>query len=454
MMRMKPNWMNSVLPIAAIFSFRMLGLFMLIPVFSIYATALAGATPTLIGLALGSYGLSQGLLQMPMGLLSDRFGRKPVLTIGLILFVVGSVLGAVTDSIYGMVIARIIQGTGAIGSVLIALLADLTPDVQRTKAMAVVGATIGISFSLAMIISPGITNLFGLAGIFYFTALLASLGLILLHGVIPTPSKEPFHYDTETEPGLLKSVLKNKHLQRLNFGIFTQHFILTATFFAIPIILQQHIQQAHLSATWQFYLPLMFFSFIAMVPMIVIAERRHKIKSIFISSVFLIALSQAILSYTYQSWLSISLLLFIYFVAFNFLEASLPSLVSKQADAKSKGTGMGVYSTSQFLGLFAGGTASGFIFQTYGAQGIFLTNALIALAWIIVASFMKPYVYQTTLLIPYENTKQLTTADIAKLESLAGVSQVFVATDEDNLYLQIDRDKYVTGSAEETLYTP
>lgn len=205
---MKQPWLNRVFPIAAIFSFRMLGLFMLIPVFSVAAIHLKDATPTLIGIALGSYGLSQGLLQIPFGFLSDRFGRKPILTLGLVLFAVGSLLGAYADSIYGMIFARTLQGAGAIGSVLIALLADLTPDEQRTKAMAVIGVTIGMSFSLAMVISPALTHRFGLAGIFYLTAFLAGTGLVLLHTVIPTPKKEPFHIDNEVSPTQFKDVLK------------------------------------------------------------------------------------------------------------------------------------------------------------------------------------------------------------------------------------------------------
>ena len=273
---MNYSWSKTVFPIAAIFSFRMLGLFMLIPVFTIYAENLQGATPTLIGIALGGYGLTQGLLQIPFGMLSDKFGRKPILTIGLLLFACGSLIGALTDSIYGMIIARSMQGTAAIGSVLIALLADLTPDNQRTKAMAVIGMTIGTSFSLAMIISPAITHRFGLAGIFYLTTTLAIFGIALLHLVIPNPLKERFHADSEANPFLLKSVINSPHLQRLNLGIFCQHFILTSTFFAIPMILNQQMKEGHLTQQWHFYLPLMVSSFIFMIPFIVIAEKKKR----------------------------------------------------------------------------------------------------------------------------------------------------------------------------------
>lgn len=381
---MKSVWSKSVFPIAAIFSCRMLGLFMLIPVFTVFADKLTGATPALMGIALGAYGLSQAILQMPFGLLSDRFGRKPILTIGLVLFIAGSILGALTHSIYGMIIARTLQGTGAIGSVLIALLADLTPDNLRTKAMAVIGATIGISFSLAMVISPALTHHFGLAGIFYLTALLAAAAIVLLHGVIPTPQQERFHNESETNPSLLKTVFFNPQLQRLNAGIFFQHFVLTATFYAVPLLLRQQIATGMLHQAWQFYLPLMLLSFLFMLPVIHLGERRRAMDKIFLGAVFISGLSQLLLAFTNSQWLSFCLFMLSYFVAFNILEASLPSLISRRAPAGSKGTAMGVYSSSQFLGIFAGGSCAGIIYQLGGSNNIFYANAFICLVWLLI----------------------------------------------------------------------
>lgn len=448
---MKQPWLNRVLPIAAIFSFRMLGLFMLIPVFTVYATHLTSATPALIGIALGSYGLTQGLLQIPFGMLSDRFGRKPIITLGLLLFAVGSLIGAYADSIYGMIFARTIQGMGAIGSVLIALLADLTPDESRTKAMAVIGVTIGLSFSLAMIISPAMTNHFGLAGIFYLTTGMAITGLFLLHIMIPTPTKAPFHADSEAHPAQFKNVLKNRHLQRLNIGIFCQHMMLTSTFFAIPLMLQQQMKLGHLTQQWHFYLPLMISAFLAMLPFIIFAEKKQKIKSVFVGSVAVMGLSQFILAYTYDSWLSICVTMFIYFVAFNILEASLPSLVSRQANADSKGTAMGIYSSSQFLGIFAGGALSGVIYQLIGSQGIFIVNGIIALIWLIIATHMKPNVYQLTLMIPYPKTLNDESNVLLMLRKLTGVRDAVLAREESIIYLRIDKQTYKNGSAEAVL---
>ncbi|CAM4452980.1 MAG: Inner membrane transport protein YajR [Legionella sp.] len=443
-------WSKTVFPIAAIFSFRMLGLFLLIPVFSIYAENLQGATPALIGLALGIYGLGQGILQMPFGFFSDKIGRKPIITIGLILFAFGSILGALTDSIYGMIIARAIQGTGAIGSVLIALLADLTPDGQRTKAMAVIGMTIGTSFSLAMVISPALSHRYGLAGIFYLTAGLALLGLLLLHGVIPQPQKERFHGDSEANPALFKQVVRNKHLLRLDIGIFCQHFILTSTFFAIPFILRKQVEQGHLAQQWHFYLPLMLGAFLLMIPFVIIAEKKKLMKRIFLSSVVVITLAQLLLAYTYQNWLSLCLLMLAFFIAFNILEAALPSLVSKQAQPNSKGTAMGIYSTSQFLGIFIGGALAGLLYQWNGSQGIFMVNALLAALWFVIAYSMQPNVYVTTLILAcdwFDKKEEV----IKQLLSAPGIIEVVFAKEEQVLYLRIDKEHYVEGSAEQTL---
>lgn len=383
-------WSKTVFPIALIFSFRMWGLFLLIPVFSIYAKNLQGATPALIGLGLGIYGLAQGVLQIPFGFMSDKIGRKPIITIGLILFAIGSLLGALSTSIYGMIFARTLQGTGAIGSVLIALLADLTPDAQRTKAMAVIGTAIGTSFSLAMVVSPILCHHFGLEGIFYLTTGLALSGIALLHFIIPNPAREKDYGNRNINPAVFKHVLTNRSLQRLNAGIFCQHFILTATFFAIPFILNKQLTQGHLSQQWHFYLPLMLGSFVLMIPFILLAEKKKLMKTVFLLSVLGIGISQFALAFTYDHWYSLCVLMLTFFTAFNTLEAALPSLVSKQAPQNSKGTAMGIYSTCQFLGLFAGGTLAGISYQWHGSQGIFLINSLVGIAWFIITYSMKP----------------------------------------------------------------
>ena len=379
------SWIKTVFPIAAIFSFRMLGLFMLIPVFTMYANDLQGSTPALIGIALGVYGLTQGLLQIPFGLLSDHWGRKPLLTIGLILFAFGSLLGALTHSMTGMIIARAIQGTGAIGSVLMALLADLTTDKERTKAMAVIGMTIGISFGLSMIISPSLTHHFGLSGIFYLSVGLASLGLVLVYRVIPSPQKESFHADTETKMSLIKTVLRNANLQRFNASIFFQHCLFTSTFYTLPILLNSQITQGHLSQSTYFYLPIMLASFCLMIPIIIIGEKKHIVTPLFLGAVSVTALSQFLLIFNYTHWIPLCILMFIYMLAFNYLEANLPALISKTVKQTMKGTAMGVYSSAQFLGIFTGGLFAGMVFTYAGSCGIFCLNTCLAIIWLLIA---------------------------------------------------------------------
>lgn len=378
---MKSPWLRTVFPIAGIFACRMLGLFLLIPIFTLYAPQLKHATPALIGIALGAYGLSQGLLQIPFGMLSDRYGRKPIVYMGLGLFALGSLLGVVTDSMWGIIIARILQGMGAIGSVLMALLADLTPEDKRTPAMAVIGGSIGLSFNLALILSPHIAHFHGLSGIFVITLGLAFLGSVLLKTLVPTPKKaaptQPIPYKSR-----LTHVLTQPGLRRLNLGIFCQHAILTATFFVLPLKLQSAVQTAQLTSLWHFYLPTLAAAFFAAIPLIMMAEKRQKTKLVFLSAIGITGVSQILLAQANLTWIAFCSLMFIYFLAFNALEALLPSLVSKQTNAHYKGTAMGVYSSSQFLGIFTGGSLAGLLYQAYDAPGIFVFNACVAAFWL------------------------------------------------------------------------
>ncbi|MFI4963556.1 MAG: MFS transporter, partial [Legionellales bacterium] len=313
---------------------------------------------------------------------------------------------------------------------------------------AVIGMTIGTSFSLAMVLGPAIAYRFGLAGIFYLTAALAVLGIIILYLVIPNPLKERFHADSEAKSSLFKSVLANPHLQRLDIGIFCQHFMLTATFFAIPMILREQVNLGHLSEQWHFYLPLLVTSFILMVPCIILAEKKRLMKPIFLLSVLVTSIAQFLLAFYNLNWLDLCLLMFIYFVAFNILEASLPSLISKQANPRHKGTAMGIYSSGQFLGIFAGGSCAGIIYQWQGSKGIFVVNALIASLWFMIALYMKPDVYLSTLIVPYPSSAEKEEALIRDLLKLDGIKEVAISREEAVLYLHIDKALYKTGCAE------
>ncbi len=378
------TWIRTILPISAIFALRMLGLFMLIPVFTIYAQHLIGATPILIGTALGVYGLSQSILQLPMGILSDRYGRKIVIFIGLLLFISGSIYGALTNSILGMIVARTLQGAGAIGGVLMALLADLTTEKERTMAMAIIGATIGISFGIAMIISPMLAHYYNLHGIFYLTSILAIIGILLLCYVVPAPNKVAYQ-KSEVYWLRLKNNCINVALQRLNFGIFCQHLILTATFYNLPLLLHKQISLGNLQQLWHFYAIIMLLAFLIMIPIIIYSEKNNLVKCSFLLSIVISCLTQFSLLFFYDHWVYLCALMLLYFIAFNILEAMLPSLISKQADINSKGTAMGIYSSSQFFGIFIGGLLAGILYGYGGNVAIFCLNAIVALLWLIVA---------------------------------------------------------------------
>lgn len=390
---MSPNKEHVALVIlSSIMSIRMLGLFMILPVFSVYAAHLSDATPTLIGLTLGAYGLTQALFQIPCGMLSDHIGRKPVIFAGLIILLIGSIICAFSHSIYVLLLGRALQGTGAIGSTVLALLSDLTREESRTKAMAFMGLSIGLAFTSAMIMGPVINHWFHLSGIFWITGLLALIGMLLLTN-IPTPQKP-----SKTSENLrkkLSSVLHNAQLLRLNIGIFSLHAILTAVFIAVPLLLTH---QLHLSEWMQIglYLCVLIVSFTLAVPFIIIAEKKQKIKLIFVSAIIVILFVQCMLYFFHHALTIITLLLLLFFTAFTALEATLPSLVSKIAPVQNKGAAMGIYSSSQFLGIFVGGSLGGFVFAHTQFFGIFALCAVISLSWLCVAISMKNPQLQNT----------------------------------------------------------
>jgi MFS family permease len=378
---LKPQ--KSVTSIALIMCFRMLGLFMIFPVFTPYAQHLAGATPRLIGLALGIYGLTQACLQIPFGSLSDRFGRKPIICLGLIIFAIGSVIAACAHSIEAIIIGRALQGGGAIGSAAMALVADVTHDTQRIKAMAIIGMSIGLSFAIAMVAGPSLNNIVGVSGIFWLTALLALIAIAILYLWVDTPP--PLAQLTQiANKTSFKQILSNRQLLTLDIGVFIQHGMLTAQFMVLPLILQQslHINSAH---QWLFYLPILVCAYVLMVPFIILAEKKQQIKPVFLGSITVLLLSQLLLWQLHQTWLNCLISLILFFTAFTLLEATLPSLVSKLAPAANRGTAMGVYSTSQFLGIFFGGIMGGWLFATWGLASIFLGCALAYLLWLLIA---------------------------------------------------------------------
>jgi len=390
---------HAVSGLAGIFALRLLGLFLILPVFALYAEHLQGQTPFLVGLALGIYGLTQGLLQIPYGMISDRLGRKPVIVAGLLVFAAGSVIAALADSIYGVLLGRALQGAGAISAVVVAMIADLTRAEVRSKAMALVGMTVGASFVLALILGPVLNNAWGVPGLFWLTAVLAMGGIGVVSWWVPSPARRQIHSADDLKPRQLLKVLGNVRLLRLDVGIFILHCVLTAVFVVVPMALVKHAGFP-LHQHWEAYLPVMLLSAVFMFPLILLAERKRQLRLVFAGAVLLLALSQGLLREGYQSLGVILIGLFLFFTAFNVLEAMLPSLISKIAPRHAKGTALGVYSSFQFMGAFVGGAVGGWLYGRYGIPTVFLFNAVLLAVWFLVAVTMRSSEYITPDLSP------------------------------------------------------
>ena len=374
--------------LASIFALRMLGLFLILPVFAVHARELPGGdNVTLIGLALGIYGLTQACLQIPFGVASDRWGRKPVIIAGLLLFALGSFVAAAATDLWMTIIGRAIQGAGAISAAVTAMIADSTRDEHRTKAMAMVGASIGLTFALSLVAAPPLYAAIGMAGLFALTGVLALAAIAVVAWVVPPA---PMHAGTLSDPAARlpwPAVVFDPQLLRLNFGIFALHTVQMAMFVVVPVMLVE--RGLPLPHHWWVYLPVVLASFALMLPPIIAAERRGRMRVVFLSSVALLAVVQAGLAAHAPSlaWLVAWLLLF--FVGFNILEATLPSLISRMAPPASKGLALGVYNTTQAFGLFVGGALGGWLARHAGATGVFAFAAGAMLLWLAIAWGMR-----------------------------------------------------------------
>ena len=432
---------RAAMSLSAIFASRMLGLFMVLPGFAFYAKDLDGFSPTLAGLAIGIYGLTQAIFQIPMGLLSDRIGRKPVIIGGLIIFAIGSIVAAMSDSITGVIIGRTLQGSGAIASAVMALAADLTREEHRIKVMASIGMSIGLSFALALILGPVLHGVFGVEGIFWITAIFAFGGILVARFWVPTPVLSRFHRDTEVEISWIRQALADPQLLRLDTGIFILHFILISMFMVMPGILHDQLGFS-LEQHWQLYLPALFFGVLTMVPFIILAEKKRKVKQVLIGAIFILILSQLGLSLFTGSLVGFAVMLWLFFSAFNLLEASMPALVAKLAPAAHKGTAMGAYSTSQFLGVFLGGLTGGILSEFYGISGVVTCNIMLLIIWMGLAiSMKKPHFNTSYLLNVGEVTEKQAQQLINGLSKVTGVVDVTVIAEDGVAYLKIDKQR-------------
>lgn len=426
--------------LASIYALRMLGLFMILPVLSLFAQELEGSTDALMGLAIGIYGISQAILQIPFGLMSDRFGRKKIIIIGLILFLIGSIIAALSTTIYGVLLGRAIQGSGAIAAPIMALVADLTQEVHRTKAMALIGLSIGVSFGVAITAGPVIAGFIGVHGIFWLIAALSLIAIWVVCYRVPNPRQSKVHRDAELVPDQFSTILKNKELLRLNYGIFILHAILTASFVVVPLLMRDAglLPAEH----WKVYLPVFIISMAAIIPFVILAEKKRKMKPVFIGAIAALVLADLGLMQFNATLSGIIAFLWLFFTGFNLLEATLPSLISKTAPADLRGTAMGVYSTSQFLGAGIGGGVGGWCYGAYGAAGVFLFCALAATTWLILSLSMKPPRYWANLLISLEKISEQKANDfVAEMLKIKGVEEITLHYDEGVAYLKVDNQQ-------------
>ncbi len=433
--KMTPLERRATWGLGTVFSLRMLGMFMVLPVLTTYGMALQGASETLIGLAIGIYGLAQAIFQIPFGLLSDRIGRKPLIIGGLLLFVLGSIIAATTSSIWGIILGRALQGSGAIAAAVMALLSDLTREQNRTKAMAFIGISFGVTFAIAMVIGPIVTHMLGLHALFWMIALLATLGILITLLVVPSSTDHVLNRESGMVKGSFKKVLGNSRLLKLNFGILCLHILLMSSFVALP----GQFENAGFPASqhWKVYLVTMLISFVAVMPLIIIAEVKRKMKLVFVTCVALLVIAEIILWGAGNHFWTLVLGVQVFFFAFNLMEAILPSLISKESPAGYKGTAMGIYSTSQFIGVAIGGSLGGWIFGHIDAQTVFLAGTLLAVVWLMVSLTMKEP--------PYVSSLRLVSGDLhhadgleQRLAALTGVSSVMMVPSEKSIYIKID----------------
>lgn len=434
--KMTPVELRATWGLGTVFSLRMLGMFMVLPVLTTYGMALQGASETLIGVAIGIYGLAQALFQIPFGLMSDRIGRKPLIVGGLLIFVLGSVIAASTTSIWGIILGRALQGSGAIAAAVMALLSDLTREQNRTKAMAFIGISFGITFAIAMVLGPIITHALGLHALFWMIALLALCGIVITLFVVPSTPNHVLNRESGMVKGSIRAVLANKRLLKLNFGIMSLHVLLMSSFVALP----GEFEQAGFPAEqhWKVYLATMLIAFCSVIPFIIYAEVKRRMKRVFISCIALMLIAEIVLWGAGNHFWTLVIGVQLFFIGFNLMEAILPSLISKESPAGYKGTAMGVYSTSQFLGVAIGGSMGGWLFGHFDAQTVFMAGAVVATLWLLISTSMKepPYVSSLRIMLsdkPFDSKKLE-----QKLLAQPGVSSVFIVPEEKSAYVKID----------------
>lgn len=437
---------RAILGVGGIFALRMIGLFMIVPVFSVYGDNYAHATPFLIGLAVGIYGLGQAIFQIPMSLAADKFPRKPIIFLGLILFALGGIIAANATDIYEVIIGRALAGSGAVSAVLMALLADVTREEMRTKAMATMGLTIATSIMLAFAFGPLLVGSLGISGLFWLTAGFAVLAMLLLL-FVPTPLRVLQHnLDNKSIGRQLSDVLKIADLNRLHIGIFALHLTMTAIFVILPHQLNE-VMGLSVRQQGLVYLPLLFIGFAVALPFIIIAEKKRKMRQVFLGAIALMTAALALLAIGSQVGMGIILGLLLYFMGFNLLEATIPSWISKRAPVANKATAMGLNSSSQFFGAFVGGAMGGLLLTqpnllAWGILAVIMGAALL----LIIPIADPPYLSSTTVTIP----KDINIQDWSRqMLAVDGVDELVVMAKEQVAYLKLDKTQLTDSSRQE-----
>ncbi|AZS52244.1 MFS transporter [Entomomonas moraniae] len=446
---MNPKEVRATVGLSLVFAFRMLGMFMVLPVMAIYGQSLQDATPILIGLAVGAYGYTQAVLQIPLGMLSDRVGRLPIILIGLLLFFIGSVVAAMSGSIWGVLFGRVLQGMGAISAAVMALLSDLTREQNRTKAMASIGMSIGASFAVAIIMGPILANHFGLHGLFWFIAAMAASGFLLMVFVVPKPDQRLIRRDAAIAKADFLPTLKDLDLFRLDFSIAAVHMVMMANFLALPMILLNDVGLPK-NQHWWVYLIAFIGSAFGMIPMIIFGEKKRKLKQVLIASVCILLVCSLFFLFDHSSVWALLIGILVFFIAFNTIEAILPSMISKVAKAGAKGTAMGIFSTSQFLGAGIGASASGILIKFGGVSATFIGSIVICVIWLAILLRMKEPPYVTSIRLALSENQLANPQLIASLLEQQGISDAFIAPDEQAIYIKFDK-QYIKAEQVEAL---
>lgn len=446
--KMTPTELKATWGLGAVFTLRMLGMFMVLPILASYGRELKDANELLLGLAIGIYGISQAICQIPFGLMSDRFGRKQLIIAGLLIFIAGSVIAAMTDSIWGIIIGRALQGAGAISAAIMALLSDLTSEQNRTKAMAFMGISFGITFAIALVLGPIITHAIGLHGLFWGISLLAFGGILITRFAVPDSRYHSVNRETHFIKNSVQTVINNRQLVKLNFGIFCLHTLLMANFVALPLVMIDSGLAAN--QHWKIYLLTLLLAFITVLPFVIYAEKQRRMKQVFLLCIGILFISELTFCFSKQQFWLIVLGLQLFFIAFNVMEALLPSLISKEAPAGYKGTAMGLYSTSQFLGVALGGILGGWLFQLNGASLIFMAGLILCTCWFFISLNMHQPAYTSSirLLLP-QQIKDVNLLQ-SQLMNEPGVREVMFDLKALSAYIKIDK-KIISRQQLETI---